>query len=164
MLSLLAASCGAAGVPAPPGTPPVPVATQAAAQPTPQTAALKTPAPSPQPASGAPGTQPQAAGAPAGVTNPCGPTAFNGQSNLVPAGFPTPTTAGECLKPNGPPRDPGPLTWAKAGPYISPSWNDFHIASFSATQRIATTYYFYWHDLTDRTAGEARAVFSGRFD
>src|SRR6185437_2710081 len=62
-----------------------------------------------------------AAGTTPDDTNPCGPAGFNGQSNLVPAGFPTPTTATECLRPDGPPRDPGPLTWAQPGPYMSPA-------------------------------------------
>src|SRR5262249_16600885 len=68
---------------------------------------------------------------------------------LVPAGLPTPTTAGECLKPNGPPRDPGPLDWSRAGPYLGPAWTDFSPTSFAGSQRLATTYYFYWHDLSD---------------
>jgi len=74
---------------------------------------------------------------------------FNGQSNLVPPGFPTPTTAGERLVPGGPPRDPGPLDWAHPGPYFPPAWTDFSLNSFDPSQRLATTYYFYWHDLTD---------------
>jgi hypothetical protein len=83
-----------------------------------------------------------------------------GQSNLVPDGFPTPTTAFERLAPGGPARDPGPLDWARPGPYIAPAWSDFSLASFSGDQHLATTYYFYWHDLTD----PARlARFAGRF-
>ena len=98
-----------------------------------------TPVAQPSPAS--------AASAPAAT-----PTAgFNGQSNTVPAGFPTPNTAGERLVAGGPPRDPGPLDWAHPGPYIAPSWTDFSLNSFAANQRLVTTYYFYWHDLTDPT-------------
>ncbi|MDQ3809091.1 MAG: DUF5010 domain-containing protein [Chloroflexota bacterium] len=88
------------------------------------------------------------------------PAGYPGQSNLVPPGAPTPTTAYERLTPGGPPRDPGPNDWAVPGPYISPSWSDFSLRSFSSAQRLATTYYFYWHDLTDP---ERRARFSGRF-
>src|SRR6185437_5637836 len=73
------------------------------------------------------------------------PTGYPGQSNLVPPGFPTPTTAYARLTPGGPPRDPGSLTWAQPGPYIAPRWTDFTLHSFGATQRLATTYYFYWH-------------------
>lgn len=74
---------------------------------------------------------------------------FNGQSNLVPVGFPTPTTAGERLVPGGPPRDPGPFDWARPGPYLQPQWTDFSPTSFPADARLATTYYFYWHNLSD---------------
>src|SRR5436309_4210076 len=88
------------------------------------------------------------------------PAGYPGQSNLVPAGQPTPTTAFERLSPGGPPRDPGDLAWAQPGPYIYPDWTDFQLNSFSGSQRLATTYYFYWHDLTDP---ERRARFSGRF-
>ncbi|MBV9120310.1 MAG: DUF5010 domain-containing protein [Chloroflexi bacterium] len=87
---------------------------------------------------------------------------FNGQSNLVPPGFPTPVTAGERLQPGGPPHDPGPLNWAHPGPYMAPSWTDWNIASFAASQRLVTTYYFYWHDLTD-PARRGRFA-SGQFD
>src|SRR5947209_2452953 len=41
---------------------------------------------------------------------------FNGQSNLVPVGFPTPNTWNERLRPAGPARDPGSLDWARPGP------------------------------------------------
>lgn len=77
------------------------------------------------------------------------PPGFPGQSNLVPPGFPTPTTAYERLVPGGPPHDPGSLAWAQPGPYIAPLWTNFALNSFSSAQRLATTYYFYWHDFTD---------------
>jgi hypothetical protein len=88
------------------------------------------------------------------------PTGFPGQSNLVPPGYPTPTTAFERLSPGGPPRDPGPLDWARPGPYIAPGWTDFTLRSFSSQQHLATTYYFYWHDFSDP---ERRARVSSRF-
>jgi hypothetical protein len=88
------------------------------------------------------------------------PAGYPGQSNLVPDGMPTPTTAYEKLSPGGPPRDPGPSDWAVAGPYIAPGWTDFTLRSFTSTQRLATTYYFYWHDLTDPARRER---FAGRF-
>jgi hypothetical protein len=97
------------------------------------------------------------------ATNPCG-RSFVSQSNLVPAGFPTPTTATECLQPGGPPRDPGPLDWAHAGPYIAPTWSDFSLNSFAANQRLATTYYFYWYDLSSQTGDEYASMASGAFD
>lgn len=96
----------------------------------------------------------------AGAQQLVAPAGYPGQSNTVPDGFPTPTTAFEQLSPGGPPRDPGSLDWARPGPYISPAWTDFSLRSFDAEQPIATTYYFYWHDLTD----PARlARFEGRF-
>jgi Domain of unknown function (DUF5010) len=88
------------------------------------------------------------------------PAGYPGQSNLVPAGAPTPTTAFEQLTPGGPTRDPGPPDWAIPGPYLSPNWSDFTLRSFSSSQYLATTYYFYWHDLTDP---DRRARFTGRF-
>jgi hypothetical protein len=88
------------------------------------------------------------------------PASYPGQSNTVPPGAPTPTTAFERLTPGGPTRDPGPPDWAVPGPYIGPNWTDFGLNSFSSLQHVATTYYFYWHDLTDP---ERRARFSGRF-
>ena len=109
-------------------------------------------------------TAPSSPAPPVAATNPCGATGFNGQSNLVPAGFPTPTTATECLKPDGPPHDPGPLTWAHPGPYIASSWSDFSPSSFTSSQRLATTYYFYWHDMTNRAAGASPASNAGRSD
>ena len=86
---------------------------------------------------------------------------FPGQSNLVPPGFPTPNSWNERLRPAGPARDPGPLTWAKPGPYMAPEWQDFKLDSFSGRQSLVTTYYFYWHDLTDP---ERMARFRGRFN
>lgn len=77
------------------------------------------------------------------------PAGYPGQSNLVPAGFPTPETAFERLTPGGPVRDPGALAWAQPGQYIAPSWTDFNLRSFSSRDYVATTYYFYWHDYTD---------------
>ncbi len=88
------------------------------------------------------------------------PAGYPGQSNLVPPGAPTPTTAFEQLRPGGPARDPGNNEWAVRGPYITPGWTDFTLRSFSSGQYLATTYYFYWHDLTDP---DRRARFSGRF-
>ncbi len=77
------------------------------------------------------------------------PTGYPGQSNTVPDGFPTPETAFERLMPGGPARDPGSLAWAHPGEYIQPTWSDFTLRSFNASDYLATTYYFYWHDLTD---------------
>ncbi|MDQ6674454.1 MAG: DUF5010 domain-containing protein [Chloroflexota bacterium] len=88
------------------------------------------------------------------------PPSYPGQSNLVPAGMPTPTTAFEQLSPGGPTRDPGSLDWARPGPYMQPNWSDFTLRSFSSSGSIATTYYFYWHDLTDPARRER---FRGRF-
>jgi hypothetical protein len=83
------------------------------------------------------------------TATPTAAAGFNGQSSLVPEGFPTPNTAGERLVGGGPPRDPGSLDWARTGPYFPPAWTDFGLNSFDTSQRLATTYYFYWHDLTD---------------
>jgi hypothetical protein len=77
------------------------------------------------------------------------PAGYPGQSNTVPDGFPTPETAFEQLMPGGAARDPGSLDWAHPGPYIQPDWTDFTLRSFSSSAYLATTYYFYWHDLTD---------------
>lgn len=88
------------------------------------------------------------------------PQGYPGQSNLVPLGFPTPETAFERLAPGGPARDPGTLAWAQPGRYISPSWTDFNLNSFSSGDYLATTYYFYWHDLTDP---DRAGRFQGRF-
>jgi hypothetical protein len=90
------------------------------------------------------------------------PTGYPGQSNLVPPGFPTPETAFEQLTPGGPARDPGALAWAQPGPYVAPHWIDFSLTSPSPTSRdfVATTYYFYWHDLTDP---DRAGRFLGRF-
>src|SRR5262245_7064577 len=85
------------------------------------------------------------------------PAGYPGQSNTVPDGMPTPTTAFERLTPGGPARDPGPLDWARPGPYLGPVSD---LRSFTAQQHLATTYYFYWHDLTDPTRF---ARFNGRF-
>lgn len=87
---------------------------------------------------------------------------YPGQSNRVPAGYPTPNTADERLIPGGPARDPGSLTWARPGPYIAPHWTDFRLTSFGADQRLATTYYFYWFDLTNR--GRNGRFGNGQFD
>jgi hypothetical protein len=35
------------------------------------------------------------------------------------------------------------------GPYISPRWADFNLKTFAEDARVVTTYYFYWHDLTN---------------
>ncbi len=77
------------------------------------------------------------------------PVSYPGQSNTVPEGFPTPETALERLSPGGPARDTGSLAWAQPGPYIQPTWSDFGLRSFTSSDYLATTYYFYWHDLTD---------------
>jgi hypothetical protein len=100
---------------------------------------------------------PMVAGAQGEQTAPAG---YPGQSNLVPVGAPTPTTAFEQLSPGGPARDPGTLEWAQPGPYMQPGWTDFSLNTFSSRQNIATTYYFYWHDLTDP---DRRGRFQGRF-
>jgi hypothetical protein len=78
-----------------------------------------------------------------------GPAGWPGQSNVVPPGYPTPITHRQRLSPGPPPLDPGPLHWAVPGPYIAPRWSSFPVESFAAEQRLVTTYYFYWHDLTD---------------
>jgi hypothetical protein len=78
-----------------------------------------------------------------------GPGGWPGQSNTVPPGYPTPITHVERLTPGPPPRDPGPFDWARPGPYLAPRWLDFALDSFGANQPLVTTYYFYWHDLTD---------------
>ena len=88
------------------------------------------------------------------------PQGYPGQSNLVPVGFPTPETAFERLTPGGIARDPGTLGWARPGPYIQPAWTDFSLRSFSSSDYVATTYYFYWHDLTNP---DSAARFQGRF-
>jgi hypothetical protein len=88
------------------------------------------------------------------------PQGFPGQSNLVPPGMPTPTTAFERLTPGGPTHDPEPFTWAHPGPYVLPNWTDFSLRSFSSQDYIATTYYFYWHDLTNP---DRQSRFQGRF-
>ena len=54
------------------------------------------------------------------------------------------------------------MDWAHPGPYFPPAWTDFGLNSFDPSQRLATTYYFYWHDLTD-PARNARYV-SRQFD
>ena len=78
-----------------------------------------------------------------------GPGGYPGQSNAVPLGYPTPNTWAERLRPGGPARDPGSLEWARPGPYVVPDWRDFGIQTFGVTQRVVTTFYFYWHDLTN---------------
>jgi hypothetical protein len=152
-VALVAVACGrvAAQVPVPATAP------ESLAQPT---AALALPAPT---AAEAPTAVPQTRDAAGGFSAAPTPSnaGFNGQSNLVPPGFPTPNTANERLVPGGPPRDPGPLDWARPGPYVAPSWTDFTISSYPKAQKVATTYYFYWHDLTDP---ERRGRFaSGQF-
>jgi hypothetical protein len=44
---------------------------------------------------------------------------------------------------------------------MAPELKSFPIESFGKAQKIATTYYFYWHDLTDL---ERRGRFQGRFN
>jgi hypothetical protein len=82
-----------------------------------------------------------------------------GQSGRVPPGFPTPDTASEALAPGGPPRDPGSLAWAHPGPYLPPARSDLSLRSFSSTQRLVTTYYFYWHDFTNARPSATQAQF-----
>jgi hypothetical protein len=77
------------------------------------------------------------------------PGGYPGQSNAVPPGYPTPNTWAERLRPLGPARDPGSLDWARPGPYVGPRWTDFGGPSFGTDQRVVTTFYFYWHDLTN---------------
>ena len=62
-----------------------------------------------------------------------------GQSNLVPGGEPTPTTAFEQLAVGGPPRDPGTLAWAQPGPYLPTPGAGVTVNSFGGSQRLATT-------------------------
>src|SRR2546430_14453320 len=62
--------------------------------------------------------------------DPTPPAGYPGQSNLVPVGMPTPTTAFERLVPGGPVRDPGPLDWAPPGPYMQPHWSDLSLRRF----------------------------------
>ena len=87
------------------------------------------------------------------------PAGYPGQSNTVPAGMPTPTTAFERLAPGGPTRDPGDLAWAQPGPYLGADAASA-LRSFSSRDYLATTYYFYWHDFTDP---DRRARSQGRF-
>jgi hypothetical protein len=132
---------------------------QSVASPTPSAA---TPiSPSPVPSSTPAANARDATGAYGPATPPPTPSGFNGQSNLVPPGFPTPNTWNERLRPAGPARDPGSLTWARPGPYMPPNYQAFALESFGPKQRVATTYYFYWHDLTDP---ERLARFVGRFN
>ncbi len=91
---------------------------------------------------------PEATAAPE-LPTPTPVRAFDPQSSLVPAGYPTPTTTGERLLPGGPPRDPGPLDWARPGPYLPPGWTDFNLNTFAPNRRLVTAYYFYWHNLAD---------------
>src|SRR6266487_736848 len=97
-----------------------------------------------------------ALGLPLGTLAQEAPQGYPGQSNLVPQGMPTPTTAFERLSPGGPAREPGDLAWAAPGPYLGPAT----ISSFSSRDFLATTYYFYWHDYTDP---DRRARSQGRF-
>jgi hypothetical protein len=96
-----------------------------------------------------------AASSPTGAA-PTLPTATPDDSTATP--FPSPTLVArpspvptERLRPNGPPHDPGPLDWAHPGPYLAPGFADFKLDSFGPRQPVVTTYYFYWHDLTDPT-------------
>jgi hypothetical protein len=38
------------------------------------------------------------------------------------------------------------LSWARPGPYRSPSWTDFRVTTFRSDQPIVGTYFFYWYD------------------
>jgi hypothetical protein len=75
---------------------------------------------------------------------------------VPPTPRPSPT---EVLRIDGPPHDPGPLDWAHPGPYVGPGWTDFKLDSFRSQQPLVTTYYFYWHDLTDPTRRERSRQF-----
>jgi hypothetical protein len=162
-IGFVATGCGrtaGAQVPVPPPAlePPTTAATAAPAAPVPVPAAE---APVPSPTLGTPPQARDAAGGFGAAPTP-GPAGFPGQSNTVPSGFPTPNTAFERLVPGGPARDPGPLEWARPGPYIASAYTDFSLRSFTSAQKLATTYYFYWHDLTDP---ERRGRFaSGQFN
>jgi hypothetical protein len=147
MLAAVLAACGSSPSAAP--------RQRAAAAVQSTASAASDPSPAPDPDSPSP-----TAPAPAPTASPA--AGFNGQSAEVPPGFPTPNTAGERLVPGGPPRDPGALDWARPGPYFPPAWTDFSLNSFSASQRLVTAYYFYWHDLAD-PARRARYT-SGQFD
>jgi hypothetical protein len=63
------------------------------------------------------------------------------------------------LRPDGPPNDPGPLTWAHPGPYVGSGFDPAQLAPFSAKQPLATTYYFYWDDLTDPNHRDPDRIF-----
>ena len=63
-----------------------------------------------------------------------------------PLASPTPR---EHLVPNGPPRDPGPLDWAHPGPNLGKGFDPSQVTSFKEKQPLVTTYYFYWHDMTN---------------
>src|SRR6185312_7867550 len=142
--------------PSPTSSPPQVVSTASSASP----AAAATPA---VPVTASAAARLAAPALPATTPSPVpAPAGYPGQSNLVPPGFPTPNTAYERLTPGGPARDPGSLAWARPGPYIAPHWTDFALHSFGATQRLATTYYFYWHDLTNRARNSRFA--NGQFD
>src|SRR5207249_1503016 len=65
-----------------------------------------------------------------------------------------PAPAPERLQPNGPPHDPGPLDWAKPGPYLGPVPDNAGFTTFSSRQPLIATYYFYWFDLTDPSRRE----------
>jgi hypothetical protein len=176
-LAAALAACGPAPARAvdepPPSPAPSPTAVVVASSPSTPTPAIvvasapwtPTPALVPTPAATAGATALPNARDPAGGYGPATPlptaSGFNGQSSLVPVGFPTPNTWNERLQPAGPARDPGSLAWARPGPYMAPAYRNFAIESFGAKQRVATTYYFYWHDLTDP---ERLARFVGRFN
>src|SRR5258708_1925888 len=65
-----------------------------------------------------------------------------------------PTPAPDRLQPNGPPHDPGPLDWAKPGPYLGLLPDNAGFTTFSSRQPLIATYYFYWFDLTDPSRRE----------
>src|SRR5260221_3168943 len=64
------------------------------------------------------------------------PAGYPGQSNLVPAGMPTPTTPFERLPPGGPSPDSGRPAWGQPGPYPMPGWTNFALRSFSSPDYI----------------------------
>jgi hypothetical protein len=145
---LTVASC-AAGLPLVPT--PTPTSAAPTAQPTATTLTVPIVAPVDDPATPTPPSTPVPPGParPEGHPAPRTPTPTVASPTAMPATPPPAPT--ERLRIDGPPHDPGPLDWAHPGPYIQPGYTDFKLNSFGARQHVVTTYYFYWHDLTDPT-------------
>lgn len=144
----------------------VPTSTAAPSQTATAAPASPTPGPAANPPPVTPIADPSAARPPLPPPPTVSPTAtphpgYPGQSNLVPPGYPTPATASERLVSGGPPRHPGALVWARPGPYLGAAFDREQVQSFRGDARLATTYYFYWHDLTDPAR---RARFAERFN